>query len=268
MAKPLIAAAPEMGHNAPRPRLDLLAEDARKGLARVAKGEAEAIAGWLIYGAALNEGRALFPKGDNARFSDWLSSSQLANCSKDDRAAAMWAAGDRATFDEMRTAHPRVRTVRGLHAKWREAENARKAEESRRVNAAARRRAEGDQDGARRRATAIAEADAASASSAQRGERVLRAVTDDDAPPPVPDRPAIEDIEITPEEFDMVADKIVHRVCYLAEGPFNFGEPGNADFEQLAQAVARGGTARKARMVHRIRAAIAFLMTLEKEIEP
>ncbi|PKP91220.1 MAG: hypothetical protein CVT75_09725 [Alphaproteobacteria bacterium HGW-Alphaproteobacteria-14] len=44
------------------------AEDARKGLARVSDGEAGAIEGWLAYGAALNEGRALFHPEDDKGF--------------------------------------------------------------------------------------------------------------------------------------------------------------------------------------------------------
>lgn len=90
MAPPLTAPAPEMGHNAPRPRLDLLAEDARTGLARVARGEAEAIEGWLIYGAALNEGRALFPSDE--QFGQWVVSSKLDGTHDGERQAAMWAA--------------------------------------------------------------------------------------------------------------------------------------------------------------------------------
>ena len=34
----------------------------------------------------------------------------------------MWAAADEATFEATRRLHPRVRTVRGLHAKWKEAQ--------------------------------------------------------------------------------------------------------------------------------------------------
>ncbi|WP_090739548.1 hypothetical protein [Paracoccus tibetensis] len=39
-----------------------------------------------------------------------------------DQQAAMWAAADEAAFEETRRLHPRVRTVRGLHAKWKEAQ--------------------------------------------------------------------------------------------------------------------------------------------------
>lgn len=108
----------EIGHNS----LAEIAAKARKGLGMVAEGEEKTFEGWLIYGAALNEGREMFPRGDNQRFSEWLSSSQLANCSKDDRAAAMWAAEDPERLEEVREANPRVRTVRGLHAKWKDSQ--------------------------------------------------------------------------------------------------------------------------------------------------
>jgi len=73
-------------------------------------------AGWLAYGAALNEGRAMFPKGDNERFSEWVSKSQLAiwedgtPIGMDERTAAMWAAGNPAQFEEAK-AEGNARTV-------------------------------------------------------------------------------------------------------------------------------------------------------------
>jgi hypothetical protein len=78
------------GHNETAVRLGLLAEDARSGLARVAAGEGEAIDGWLAYGAALNEGRKLFP-GD-LEFGQWVAECQLDTADRHARAAAMWAA--------------------------------------------------------------------------------------------------------------------------------------------------------------------------------
>ena len=86
-------------------------------LARVASGEADTIAGWLAYGHALNEGRDIFPKGDNERFSEWVSKSQLAiwadgsPIGMDERAAAMWAAGNPEQFQEAKAAG-NARTVR------------------------------------------------------------------------------------------------------------------------------------------------------------
>lgn len=83
----------------------------REGLRQVAEGEDKVIGGWLLYGAALNEGRKMFPS--NNMFHDWKVSSQLATASRDDEAAAMWAAGNRDDFREMRRLHPKVRNVRG-----------------------------------------------------------------------------------------------------------------------------------------------------------
>ncbi|TGN58611.1 hypothetical protein E4L95_12240 [Paracoccus liaowanqingii] len=105
-----------------------LAEKARRGLRKVASGEYESMKGWLEYGDALNEGRRLFPGKENDRaFGAWCQSlipPNLGDIHDDDRAAAMWAADmtfpDR--FAEMQKKHPKVRTVRGLHAKWKEAQ--------------------------------------------------------------------------------------------------------------------------------------------------
>jgi hypothetical protein len=96
-----------------------LAEMARQGLRQVAEGEDKVIGGWLLYGAALNEGRKLFPEYDKG-FGQWLVLHQLDGVNDMDRLAAMWAAGNRETFRHYRKTHPRVRTVRGLHAKWKE----------------------------------------------------------------------------------------------------------------------------------------------------
>lgn len=92
---------------------------ARKGLRMVAEGEDKTMEGWLIYGAALNEGRAMFPRGDNARFHEWKVAS-LGNLPEaKEEQAAMWAAANPEEFKATKKAHPRVRTVRGLHAKFK-----------------------------------------------------------------------------------------------------------------------------------------------------
>lgn len=82
------------------------------------------MAGWVMYGAALNEGRELYPGKENDRaFGFWaraITSPNLGDIHDDDRAAAMWAAKDPDTFTATRRLHPNVRTVRGLHAKWKE----------------------------------------------------------------------------------------------------------------------------------------------------
>ena len=107
------------GHNEHIVRLDMLADTAQRALERVASGETDTIEGWLAYGAALNEGRGLFPS--NELFGQWVIEaglSQLATkeISRDDRAAAMWAAANQDDFDTARTAG-NARTVRGIHAK-------------------------------------------------------------------------------------------------------------------------------------------------------
>ena len=96
-------------------------ERAKAGLAKVAKGEALATEGWLEYGAGLNEGREMFPKGGQGDkdFGEWKVVSQLETPSRDDAAAAMWAAEDIERFYAVQSKYPQVRTVRGLHAKWK-----------------------------------------------------------------------------------------------------------------------------------------------------
>ena len=69
--------------------------------------------GWLAYGAALNEGRALF-SGDR-EFGQWLCSANLAEGTHDhERSAAMWAAANADDFATARAAGG-ARTVRGIH---------------------------------------------------------------------------------------------------------------------------------------------------------
>lgn len=97
--------------------LDVIAAKARKGLRKVAEGEDTTMEGWLIYGAALNEGREQFD-GDR-EFGEWVALCQLDTADRHDRAAAMWAAANPEDFKATKKANPRVRTVRGLHAKWK-----------------------------------------------------------------------------------------------------------------------------------------------------
>ena len=91
--------------------------EARKGLALVTEGENKTMEGWLLYGAALNEGREMFP-GDR-EFGEWLRNSNLEEgLHPADQAAALWAAANPQDFLATKKANPRVRTVRGLHAKY------------------------------------------------------------------------------------------------------------------------------------------------------
>jgi hypothetical protein len=96
--------------------------------ARVADGEADTIEGWLAYGAALNEGRALFPS--NEQFGQWvievgLHQVGVKEIRLDERAAAMWAAANPDDFKAAQEAG-NARTVRGIYAKWQEMDAARK----------------------------------------------------------------------------------------------------------------------------------------------
>lgn len=89
-------------------RLGLLADDARSALAAVASGEGAAVDGWLAYGAALNEGRALFHPEDDKGFGGWVKNlhQQLVGVEPHDpeRSAAMWAAGNPEQFATARAA--------------------------------------------------------------------------------------------------------------------------------------------------------------------
>jgi hypothetical protein len=73
------------------------------------EGETQTMHGWLIYGAALNEGRELFDKTNGTGFHNWLTSAKLAAVHDHDRAAAMWAAGNPEEYRALR-----VLKTRGL----------------------------------------------------------------------------------------------------------------------------------------------------------
>lgn len=138
------------GHNETAVRLGLLANDAKLALDRVANGEGEAIEGWLAYGAALNDGRALFPSDE--QFGQWVAESGLSQVGtheikRDDRAAAMWAAAEPEQFAEARAAG-NARTVRGIHAAWKELQREREAETALAEVKAARQKADDDANSA------------------------------------------------------------------------------------------------------------------------
>lgn len=114
------------GHNERSYRLDALASEAREGLAKVEQGEEFSIGGWLAFGHALNEARSLFPADRD--FGEWCRSANLSDRMNDhDRAAAMWAAANADQFEEARQ-RGNPRTIRGIHAKWKEIEAEREAE--------------------------------------------------------------------------------------------------------------------------------------------
>jgi len=100
-----------------------IVERARGGLAKVSKGEGLVEEGWLEYGAALNEGRERFPD-DDKNFGNWKKEILLSQLDQvkpypKDEEAAMWAAGNPDEYRSTKKAHPNVRTIRGLHAKWK-----------------------------------------------------------------------------------------------------------------------------------------------------
>jgi hypothetical protein len=89
---------------------------------RAASGEADTIAGWLAYGAALNEGLKDFtaPDGtqDDYNFGKWKQTNVYDNLSEScprpnehEEVAAMWAAGNPEQFEEAKAAG-NARTVR------------------------------------------------------------------------------------------------------------------------------------------------------------
>lgn len=137
------------GHNETAVRLAALAGDAQIALDKVARGEADANDGWLAYGAALNEGRALF-KSDE-QFGEWIVSSNLRLSENDkmERAAAMWAAANADQLAEAKAAS-KARTLRGWHDQWKKIEQEREA---------ARQKAEREAEQARKREEAKAQAE-------------------------------------------------------------------------------------------------------------
>lgn len=160
----------DRGHNENAVRLAALAGDAQIALDRVAKGEADTLDGWLAYGAALNEGRALFP-GDK-EFGAWLRSANLAEDVHDhDRAAAMWAAANADQLAEARAAG-KARTLRGWHDQWKKIEAEREKEAKRLEAEAARKDAEALAAAARKEAedSAMEEAEARKAAAEAKSE--------------------------------------------------------------------------------------------------
>ena len=169
------------GHNEHIVRLGMLADIAQRALERVASGETDTIEGWLAYGAALNEGRGMFPSDE--QFGQWLVSNNLRLTENDkmERAAAMWAAANQDDFDTTRAAG-NARTVRGIHAKWLELDAERKAAEDRERAKVARERAEAERkiaDEARRKAEVERREVAARAAAEAEAKAAVKRAQDD-----------------------------------------------------------------------------------------
>ena len=147
-----------MGHNENAVRLAALAGDAQIALDKVARGEADAIEGWLAYGAALNEGRSLF-KSDE-QFGEWIVSSNLRLSENDkmERAAAMWAAANADQLAEARAAS-NARTVRGWHDQWKKIEQEREAARQKAEREAEKKRLDEEAEAARMEAEEKAKAE-------------------------------------------------------------------------------------------------------------
>jgi hypothetical protein len=168
----------------------------------------------------------------------------------------MWAARDRATFEEMRTAHPRVRTVRGLHAKWREAENARLLAEAETRNARIATSATRAMESFAAH-PAFAPRDAAPAApppSAGRAETADRTERRDDEP------------EFTDAELDRFVDGLVGGIAIVARRARGWPDPESPDWPLLIGPLARGGARRDPDIAANIAAAARFLSDLQKDI--
>lgn len=160
------------GHNENAIRLSVLAGDAQIALDRVAAGEGEAVEGWLAYGAALNEGRALFP-GDR-EFGQWIEANVLGQLAQGpvepkEQQAAMWAAGNHDQFAEARAAG-KARTVRGIHEKWKQIEAEREKDRAAAERKAEDERKRGEAVAARREAEALAKVEAEARQAAAQAE--------------------------------------------------------------------------------------------------
>lgn len=127
----VIQAAPSAGHNSRQLELDKIVAEAVRGLKVVEEGEARVIEGWLIHGEALNVGREKFPKGGQGDkdFGAWIVARQLVGPNDHDRAAAMWAAENTDLMYEIMEDNPRIKTVRGAHAKHKSVVSAEKKED-------------------------------------------------------------------------------------------------------------------------------------------
>lgn len=146
------------GHNETAVRLAALAGDAQIALDKVSKGEADATDGWLAYGAALNEGRALHA-GDK-EFSAWMAEWQVAiQVEAHERSAAMWAAANADQLAEAKAAS-KARTLRGWHDQWKKIDAQRQADERKAEQEAARKKAAAEAEAKRKEAAEAAEAEA------------------------------------------------------------------------------------------------------------
>jgi hypothetical protein len=114
--------------------LDQIADQIATEISVIEKAEGDIMSHWVTIGRLLLQGKTLTAdpgcefKGPNAdaRFAAWKSdtgvSSKLEYTHGADEAAAIWAAIEPDQYAAMRTLHPKVRTVRGLHQKWKDSQ--------------------------------------------------------------------------------------------------------------------------------------------------
>ena len=115
---------PSVGHNSKQLELDKIVSEAIRGLKVVEQGEAQTTAGWIIYGKALSKAKAFTSdpdcgvegKNPNERFGNFVSS-KLEGTHPADFSAAIWAAENTDLMHKIMEDHPRIKTVRGAHAK-------------------------------------------------------------------------------------------------------------------------------------------------------
>ena len=115
---------PSTGHNSRQLEVDRIVAEAVRGLKVVEEGEAKVIEGWLIYGKSLSKAKAFTSDPDcgvegnnpNERFGNFVSS-KLEGTHPADFSAAIWAAENTDLMYKIMEDHPRIKTVRGAHAK-------------------------------------------------------------------------------------------------------------------------------------------------------
>ncbi len=115
---------PSVGHNSKQLEIDKIVAEAVRGLNVVEQGEAQTTAGWIIYGKALNEAKeftfdpdcGVVGKNPNERFGNFVKG-KLPETEQKEREAAMWAAENTDLMHNIMEDHPRIKTVRGAHAK-------------------------------------------------------------------------------------------------------------------------------------------------------
>lgn len=218
------------GHNESAVRLAALAGDAQIALDKVAKGEADATEGWLAYGAALNEGRALFA-GDR-EFGQWIADNVLGQLAQGqvepkEQQAAMWAAANADQLAEAK-ANSKARTLRGWHDQWKKIEQDREAARKKAERDAENARKREDADKARKEAEALAKAEAdaraaASAAETEEERQEAEAKADEAAEAKVEAEKVAEEVEaeIVPDEpeADPEVAKVMRELAKMtAEG--------------------------------------------------